>query len=470
MNDFFVYFRSILTIAMSTRSTNQRLESRTLSYAPLVVIMGKTGAGKTTLCNKLCGTNHAATSARGSVTQNLYQNPVNCGSSAFNILDTPGTDSTIETYKHALLLKEALTGAAINTIFVVIKYHSRFDNIIMDYGELEVPVSTYADKIIVMISHWDQSHAPDNDFRQIRDILAEEYPSITNIIFYSEQDSSTEIANLMFRGICNMQPVTLTLTDEEFHLNFNIYQMRSRIQVSYKQFQAEAKKKEEEFNVFIRNVESESQSIDDKDEKLHMIIVTFKEEMETLLAEFIKTHGNSMQELESYGCHIRMQKEIIKICNEFTQNVAQRMSYSLFDSNDPRNLIKRCPNCNEIWYKTEGCDGATNCGNNEFSSYYDIRQKPFWKFTLERVGGIIRWGKIEKKKRELPPRSRTNDGNKKGCGTRFEWGKLPPIEEEKIKQLFQVKTIQEAKEIIRNANFTKARQEYTQSIDFTRHS
>jgi hypothetical protein len=89
---------------------------------------------------------------------------------------------------------------------------------------------------------------------------------------------------------------------------------------------------------------------------------------------------------------------------------------------------------------------------------------------LERVGGIIRWGKIEKKKRELPPRSRTNDGNKKGCGTRFEWGKLPPIEEEKIKQLFQVKTIQEAKEIIRNANFTKARQEYTQSIDFTRHS
>jgi hypothetical protein len=26
-------------------------------------------------------------------------------------------------------------------------------------------------------------------------------------------------------------------------------------------------------------------------------------------------------------------------------------------------MFKRCPLCNEVWVKVEGCDGETTCGN-----------------------------------------------------------------------------------------------------------
>ena len=457
-------------MSVSPRLSNQQFQTKKLSYAPLVVVMGKTGAGKTTLCNMLCGTKHSTKAARGSVTQNLYENPVNCGSNAFNLLDTPGTDSQIEPYKHAILLKEALTGTEINTIFFIIKYDSRFDNIIMNYNELEIPVTKYADKVVVMISHWDQSKSPEDDFIAIRDFFRDENCKLANIIFYSERDVSDNIANLMYRCMCNMQPVTLSISDEEFHLNFNIYQMHYGIQRSYNAFLVEGRKKEEEFSKFINSVQPECQSGEDKDEILHMTIIKFKEEMEKLSDEFIKIHSSSMQELDSYGFQIQMRKEIIKICNAFSQKVAANMSYSLFDNNDPRNLIKKCPSCDEIWYKIEGCNGQTTCGNNSFSNYYDVSTKPFWRFTLERVDGIIRWTKVERSKRKLPEMAPTSENKRKGCGTSFDWGKLPPIDGEKIKELFQVKSIEEAKQMILDTNYTKMRKDYVGSVDIVRYS
>ena len=39
------------------------------------------------------------------------------------------------------------------------------------------------------------------------------------------------------------------------------------------------------------------------------------------------------------------------------------MSYNMNDKNNPRNLIKACPYCKEIWTKIDGCDGKTTCGN-----------------------------------------------------------------------------------------------------------
>ena len=41
------------------------------------------------------------------------------------------------------------------------------------------------------------------------------------------------------------------------------------------------------------------------------------------------------------------------------------LSYDPNDPNDPINMFKRCPNpeCNIMWVRVEGCDGATTCGN-----------------------------------------------------------------------------------------------------------
>ncbi|CAF3581825.1 unnamed protein product, partial [Rotaria sp. Silwood2] len=108
------------TMALVKPLIKQQLSPKQLSYKPCVIVMGRTGTGKTTLTNALCGTKHAAGEGAGSITRNLYRNDVNCGEYTFSLIDTPGTDSSTETYKHAFLLREALTATKINTIFIVI--------------------------------------------------------------------------------------------------------------------------------------------------------------------------------------------------------------------------------------------------------------------------------------------------------------------------------------------------------------
>jgi predicted GTPase len=529
-------FRNNIDMATVEPLIKQQLTPKRLLYRPCAVVMGRTGAGKTTLVNGLCGTKHAAGEGRGSVTRNLFRNDVSWGEYAFSLIDTPGTDSSTETYKHAILLREGLTATKINTIFIVIKYDGRFEKMIENYLEVGQPVYNYTRKVVVMISYGDQSKNPQNSFKEICELFQEECPNVTNLIFCSERSSKTQIANLMYNCISNMEEEKLDINDTDFHLNFNIHQMRSQMKISFGQYQKKADLLVQEYTELINSVKSAS--VEDKDEVLHMTIVKFKDEMETLLQEFRQQHGSAMQELDYYAFYIKMEKENVRICDEFVEKVVPFMSYNLFDNQDPRNLIKRCPHCYLIWFKTEGCDGVTTCGNNSFGNRRKLTGKAFWKYQLTRIGGKLKWeknpanqnnfddfnenleepaevsrhnlfGLYHRKMRLLfgnvrsvstdtnpirsvstgrnpirsvstgrnpirsvstgrnPIRSASTDTNPKriGCGKQFEWGKLPKIEDELILELFKVKTIDQAKQLIQNGSFTEARRDYEFGID-----
>lgn len=448
------------------------IASQRLSYRPCAVIMGRTGAGKTTLTNALCGTQHEACEGSGSITRNLFRNDVSCGNHSFSLIDTPGTDSPAETYKHAILLREALTATKINTIFIVIKFDGRFNNMIDNFFEVESPVHNYKEKVVVIISHWDISQEPGRCFEQICKLFEEECPAVTNLIFCSRQSSTEEVTKLMYRCISNMTQKQLTITDEDFHLNFNIYQMRSQMKKSFEQYQKKANSLAEEYTELTGSVQSQSVTDKDKDEVLHMTIVKFKEDMDTLLEEFRQQHGDAMQELDYYVFYIKMQKENVRICDEFVEKVAPLISYNLFDNQDPRNLIKRCPGCEEIWFKTEGCDGTTTCGENSFAEASNNSTRSFWKYQITRVNGKLQWvkDKIRKSKHERPEELRCNRNSKPvGCGKKFDWSKLPKLEDELILELFKVKTIDEAKQLIKAGHFKEVRQNYASNIDTTFH-
>jgi small GTP-binding protein len=462
----------------------QKLTAKKLLYKPCVIIMGRTGAGKTTLVNSLCGTQHVAGEGKGSVTRNLYLNDVGCGENIFSLIDTPGTDSASETLKHAILLREGLTATKINTIFIVIKYDSRFDKMTENYFEVEQPVYNYTSKVVVMISHWDQSKNPQKNYEEICELFQDECPTVTNLIFYSERSSKSGIANLMYRCMSNMNNDQLKIGDEEFFLKFNIYEMKSQMKISFKEYQKKTSLLIQEYTELINS--TQRASVEERDEILHMAIVQFKNELEVLLQEFQQKHGGAMIELDYYVFSIKMQKENVKICDDFVERVVPLMSYNLFDNEDPRNLIKRCPSCGIIWFKTEGCDGTTTCGNNQFSKPAGVTSKVFWKYYLQRIGGKLQWTKnpIENNVLEenlqasssisrlfrsmaLDTSERRDYANSKrvGCGKEFRWSTLPKIEDELILELFKVKTIDQAKQLIQADNFKEARQNYESTID-----
>ncbi|CAF3155956.1 unnamed protein product, partial [Rotaria sp. Silwood2] len=486
------------TMALVKPLIKQQLSPKQLSYKPCVIVMGRTGTGKTTLTNALCGTKHAAGEGAGSITRNLYRNDVNCGEYTFSLIDTPGTDSSTETYKHAFLLREALTATKINTIFIVIKYDSRFDKMIENYFEVEQPVYNYGSKIVVMISHWDQSKNPQNSFKEICGLFHDECPSVTNLIFYSEQNCKAEVANLMYGCMSNMKDEKLVIKDEDFFFKFNIYEMKNRIKISFGEYRKRANLLVQEYTDLINS--AKSASVEDKDEILHMTIVKFKDEMETLLQEFQQQHGNTMIELDYYAFSIKMEKENVKICDEFVEKVVPWMSYSLTDNQDPRNLIKRCPHCKLIWFKTEGCDGSTFCGNNDFESRKDVSKKAFWKYQLERIGGKLIFIKnpasenileeneaaencsdeeaatfeenvietartpftqpisqIRRTTRSFLQNLIQHRSQRKskgvGCGKEFKWSALPKLEDTLILELFKVKTIDQARQLFSKWQF-----------------
>lgn len=436
--------------------------TKTQRYKPNAILVGLTGAGKTSLGNKLCGTNHNAGAGRGSVTQQNFRNNVSVGMNSFWLIDTPGTDSSIDTYKHAYLLRKALTSTAISTIFVVVKFENRFEKMVDTFYSL--PVHLFKEKIVVMISHLDLSHNVEKDFKEICELFAEQCPDVANIIFYSEQSQPNEIADHMFSCISNMSASKLEISDEDFQLKFNTVEATVQIRRSFNEYKRKAQNLAAEYTSYIRSDDLEKHGTD-KDDVLHMMIVKFKNELDDMYECFVKEHGGNMTGMNYFTFSIKMQTENVKLCDDFSDAVVPLMSYNLFDNQDPRNLIKQCPNCNLIWYKTEGCDGATTCGNHGFQSGSSV--KAFFNFIMTRVNGRLEIKKIEKETVAPPTPTRAVTSTYVGCNVSFVWKDLPKLDDELILSLYKVKTIDEAKEIVKAERYSKLRTSYESLFDYS---
>jgi len=219
---------------------------------PLAVLMGQIGVGKTTLLNLICGTNREAGAARDSMTRHLFLSSTNSGAS-FELFDTPGVNSRIKTYDHIFLLKEALTARPVNTIFIVLKYDSRFDNILDNLLKVQEAVYNYESKIVVMISHWEQSRNPEQESQEIGQLLED---FCVGIVFYSERNDANQVSNCMFEFLNTMEKTALKIENEEFFLNFNVYEIKTEMKRSYMDFTKEMQKINKAFDELIKNTKN----------------------------------------------------------------------------------------------------------------------------------------------------------------------------------------------------------------------
>ncbi|XP_037027513.1 uncharacterized protein LOC119068147 [Bradysia coprophila] len=440
------------------------IKARELSYKPTAIIMGNTGAGKTTLANKLCQTNHDAGAGEGSVTQKLFRNDVCFGMNAFSLIDTPGTDSMANTYKHAFQLREALTATAVNTIFIVIRYENRFEKMVETF--YAQPVHLFANKIVVMISHLDVSENAEKDYDGIVKVFAKHCPDVLNIIFYSRKSPCADIADCMFVCISNMKAEKIQISDEYFQLNFNTFEATFQMSRSFQVYQHEARALETRLKDYINSdMDSSLDETDDRDELLHMLLVQFKNDLDTMYDDFVKEHREKMTDMNYFTFPIKLQAQNVQLIDDFTNFVVPRMSYNLFDKQDPRNLIKRCPHCQLIWYKTEGCDGETTCGNRGFSNSAPAASlTKLFKYVISYVHGKVKIRKNQIQKTS-PIRAAPCTSSAKGCNAKIVWKDLPKLDDVLIFSLYSVKTMDEAKEIVKAERFKLDRKRYEGRID-----
>lgn len=446
---------------------SRKINVTKLNYQPIGIVMGKTGIGKSTLINKITGSTHPSHSSSSGVTQNLHMNTTNIGAFSFQIMDTPGTDSTIDTYKHAYQLWHALTSRSLNTIFIMLKYEPRYDKIVKSFFEEQTPVDNFAKKIVVIISCWDQSEEKEKDFACI---CKEFEPLCSNIIFYSKLCDSSYLANIMYGFMSNMISQRLDITNHEFLLKFNVATVPTKIEMykSYREYTGEANKLTNDYEELIKLLKEVHST--DRDEFLHGLLTEFNNEMQNNLEKYRQKYKVEMIDLDFYCFDIKMQNDILKRCEVFTERIKPLMSEYLFNPKDARNMIKMCPypHCGIIWFKTEGCNGQTECGK-KVQNWYDFIGKPFKRISFFRdTNGQLKWKKSEKPQMENAERTRPLANGKEQrrvCGQKITWSEMCPVDEKIILELFEVATIDQANERVNKMIEKESSAQYSKMYD-----
>ena len=85
---------------------------------------------------------------------------------------------------HAARIQWALKNTYINTIFIIVQYRNRWEEMLEDFLEVSEPFTKHMYKIVIMVSHWD--HCENRDIA--RSLIIKLFSDFTkNIIFYSNK-------------------------------------------------------------------------------------------------------------------------------------------------------------------------------------------------------------------------------------------------------------------------------------------
>jgi len=184
-----------------------------------------------------------------------------------------------------------------------------------------------------------------------------------------------------------------------------------------------------------------------------------------------------MVESDYYFFYLKAQKNNFRLSEKLYEVISTKMSFSLFDQTDPRNLIKKCPFCQEIWFKVEGCDGTTSCGEVPVDKKNDIFSTNPFKYSIKRTDGVLKWfrqdfsllmNKVRDKQDENKNEVKKAKPEKKGCGQRIVWKNLPKLPDQLILELFKVNSMEDVKNIIKGKEeFKKMSDEGRNKIDST---
>jgi len=99
-----------------------------------IILFGSLGVGKTTLLNKICGKNFPTENSGYFCTRDAQFARSLLGKNL--IIDFPGLNTVIDFVKHLKTQKTVLSTIPVRLICFVIKYGSRYDDIIRDFNKM----------------------------------------------------------------------------------------------------------------------------------------------------------------------------------------------------------------------------------------------------------------------------------------------------------------------------------------------
>jgi len=176
----------------------------------------------------------------------------------------------------------------------------------------------------------------------------------------------------------------------------------------------------------------------EKNEVAHACHLSIKREAEERTRKFLDENPANT-EADCYIHYLQLKRDLLRVVEKVDEVVKSVLTFDFTNPNDPRNLIKKCSNCGEIWNKVEGCDGETTCGNRPTTG--DFTGKPLKRIIISFVSGIASWKldyeapRLVQHSKEASSLPATGKQTKaKGCGAKMIWSSEPILSEAEFRE------------------------------------
>ncbi|CAD8156963.1 unnamed protein product [Paramecium octaurelia] len=184
---------------------------------PVVVLIGITDSGKTTLFNKICKSQEQVDAAKSTTKQSIL------GQSAygqgFQVIDTPGLATLQNKIQQAVGILNAVSYQPLNKIFFILKFEKLQLMVNQLFKQIFI-FHRYRKLFIAVITHFDKSQEKQQDQQKILQEM-KKY-GIEQVLFFSNQDSGQEICNQIHIKLINTISIQVEITDVEFLNNFDL--------------------------------------------------------------------------------------------------------------------------------------------------------------------------------------------------------------------------------------------------------
>lgn len=295
------------------------------------------------------------------------------------------------------------------------------------------------------------------------------------VIFSKKGGDAKSVAKNMYEVLTNNQPHQLKMTPEEFGQVFDLATWDQAVVRGKRILEAKLSLLERQWTAYCEDIRTENTTIEKSKRStvLSQNIIQMSDECAKLNEWFWKTYEDkvtddnlwAIQQDISMLIFNRMTKIRLKMLEVMRILQDQKLGFM-----DEDTMLRKCPYCDTVWYKSSGCIGKTECGRRE----YGFVEKEGWDGSLTYVidfcKSVVKYftdGNVDDKllsanfannKEALKYTIQTKDtgfgratGNgqkaakyvaKKqeslaGCGRTIVWSEMPMLDPMELQQLYQ---------------------------------
>ena len=378
---------------------------------PYVVFLGDVGTGKSTVVEKLTGSKGRSSDANQSYTRSSEAFWVPDGS--LIVSDTPGSNSMTDKLQHNIWIAGALNYRPVSRIFIVVKAEARMDSVVDNvrkYADrfVELPM----DAIGVVVTHMDMVGWTKEEFTPHLD---KELGIDTVVFSWINTAGETLLHDIL--ETCT-ETHDLTVNSENFFKLFKIHNNHRRILKltgdEVKNFQEKKKAFDEARKAF-------------KDKDLVDLVFEFQAYM---TIEITKAQQRFSEDNKFTFTGDGAANEAGHVANMVNQ--LRMVLYDIrtecvgFQSEHGVSELRKCPHCDLVWTKVEGCDGDTTCGRRPDAAN-DFRDSAFSVLATYAFQWVGNKFNITKRGDKNVKSEKNTSASSVGCGNTINWKTMATV-------------------------------------------